>query len=131
MIDCIRTKRLRSFQRNRCYLCGQPFLTPYPPGTPNRRRMNREGFPTIDHVFPRAMGYGLHRNKLLAHAKCNALKGDRRPFVCEVLYLEAVMERADAKRAAAEQTRRASKSRRSATGSAAACGTESCGIVAA
>jgi len=91
--DGVQTKRLRKLQRNCCYLCGERFETPFPAGTPDRRRRNREGFPTLDHVRPRSAGYGLHRNKLLAHQRCNEQKGARAPWPCELLYLEGVLMR--------------------------------------
>ena len=92
--DGIRTNRLRRLQRNRCYLCGGEFQAPIPKGTPDRRRLNREGHPTLDHVWPKSAGHGLYRNKLLTHAPCNARKGDRAPRSCEVLYLESIHFRA-------------------------------------
>lgn len=92
--DGVRTKRLRKYQRNRCYLCGEPFMTPYPKGEPNRKRLNREGFPTVDHVTPKAAGGGLYHNKLLAHAACNWRKADRSPTACELLFLGVVHIRA-------------------------------------
>ena len=92
--DGIRPNRLRKLQRNRCYICGEAFA-PHPKGTPDRRRLNRGGYPTLDHVWPKAKGGGLYRNKLLAHARCNSRKSDRAPFPCEWLYLDAILAMAE------------------------------------
>lgn len=93
---------LLRFQRNRCYLCGKGFGA-LPKGTPDRRRLQRARRITEDHVFPKSAGWTLFRNKLLAHAACNAAKDARKPYPCEVLYLAAVNARADALRAAPQK----------------------------
>lgn len=83
------TKALLKLQKRRCYLCCKPF-TCVPAGTPDRRRLNRLGKVTVDHVRSRASGGTLYRNKLLAHEDCNCRKGDRAPKPCELIYLDAI-----------------------------------------
>jgi hypothetical protein len=82
-------KALLKLQRYRCYLCGKAFAC-CPAGTPNRRRLNRDGRITSDHVRPRAGGHTLEGNKLLAHGLCNVRKADRAPWPCELIYLAAI-----------------------------------------
>lgn len=56
---------LLPLQASRCYLCAKRFSTAL--------------VPTLDHVWPKSMGYGLKRNALLACKPCNVGKGDREP----------------------------------------------------
>jgi hypothetical protein len=71
-----RIKWLRYVQSNRCYLCDQPFTI--------------RNAPTEDHVRPWSQTRVTHGNVCLAHSDCNHRKGDRPPFGCELVYLEAV-----------------------------------------
>lgn len=61
-------------QFGRCFLCDKPML----------------GLRTREHVIPKFHGGGNKRNILLAHGKCNTLKGNRMPFACERLYCEII-----------------------------------------
>lgn len=69
-----------------CHICGQPLP----------RKMNSPKM-TIDHVWPKSLIATFlctyEGNSLLAHAKCNGMKGDRRPTGCERLILFAVNRR--------------------------------------
>lgn len=85
----ISRKALLKLQDRACYLCGKPFMV-FPPGTPDRRRLNRLGRVTADHVRPRCAGHTLDGNKLLAHEACNVRKGDRQPRPCEIIYLASI-----------------------------------------
>jgi 5-methylcytosine-specific restriction endonuclease McrA len=76
-----RRRALNELQGGRCYLCGQRF------------GQKPRSWPTMDHVEPKSQGGGWSGNVLLAHARCNQAKGDRRPRACEVLYLAAINER--------------------------------------
>lgn len=79
------TKFLVKYQAGRCYLCGEPMVT-------KRRRGWKKlvGLTsTRDHVFPRSLGHTATGNVLLAHERCNVLKGPRRPTACEILYVTA------------------------------------------
>lgn len=72
----VRREALAELQGGRCYLCGEPF---------------RETDPaTEDHVTPRARGGRNDGNLLAAHKSCNARKGDRKPYPCELVYLRAI-----------------------------------------
>lgn len=79
----LRTK-LYIVQRGLCPYCGR--VMPKREGTWKR-------FTNLDHVYPRARQRwrGNIGNLMLAHSQtCNLKKGDRMPYACEVLYLEAV-----------------------------------------
>ena len=89
MSEGITRKRLLKLQRYHCYLCGKAFAW-WPPGTPDRRRLNRHAAPTLDHVRPKSRGHGRVNNKLFAHMLCNGRKGHREPYPCEVLFLDAI-----------------------------------------
>lgn len=77
--------RLHEAQDGCCYLCGKQM--------PERFRYNINAGWSADHVHPRCHGYSRWRNVLLSHASCNRRKGDRAPFPCEVIYLQAVNAR--------------------------------------
>lgn len=51
---------------------------------------------TEDHVWPRALRKGEHRNKVLVHGRCNQEKQDRAPTGCELIAREWVWARIDA-----------------------------------
>jgi len=40
---------------------------------------------TIDHLFPRMLGFGLVGNAVLACRKCNEKKSDRSPTISEIV----------------------------------------------
>lgn len=73
-------------QGGKCHICGQ--------GLPRRFR---SPLLTLDHVWPKSgsatMLCKYEGNVLLAHAKCNGLKGDRKPTGCERLMLFVVNRR--------------------------------------
>jgi 5-methylcytosine-specific restriction endonuclease McrA len=69
---------LAEAQGGGCSLCGKPLT-----------KMDR----TIEHVVPRSLGGGNHRNKLAAHGTCNRLKGASMPTGCELILLDAVNTR--------------------------------------
>lgn len=70
---------LRYAQRNRCAICGQPFSKNRPPSR--------------DHVLAISLGgYDGRGNLLLAHTKCNGLKGNRLPTGCEMIWLLTVCD---------------------------------------
>lgn len=58
----------------RCYLC-----------------IIKEGI-TLDHVWPRSRNGQSANNVLLACAKCNMRKADRKPYACEILYCQITYE---------------------------------------
>lgn len=79
-----------------------------PPSPERRAKGGMPAFaPTLEHVWPRAMGarewaqtvkskfrrHGTRGNAVAAHARCNAKKGDRKPTGCEILTLELVNAR--------------------------------------
>lgn len=63
-------------QHGLCYLCGWDFRDDH--------------WATEDHVTPRSRGGANRRNVALAHQGCNTWKGNRRPYPCELLSLEAI-----------------------------------------
>lgn len=82
--------RLWQAQNGLCYICGSKF----PPGWLSRDFVEINGlYPSLDHVVPRALGGSTDwTNTLLAHTKCNSLKGSRKPFACELMFLEFVVK---------------------------------------
>lgn len=76
-------RKLAEAQGGKCSLCGAPLS--FDTANPNR--------PTIEHVVPRSRGGGNHRNKLVAHSRCNLRKGSSMPTGCELLLLDAVNSR--------------------------------------
>lgn len=61
-----------------CFLCGG--------------RLTSEYDTTVDHVFPRHLGFSFRNNGLACHRACNASKSSRLPHPCEVLFLSTVVE---------------------------------------
>lgn len=78
-----RARAIRKAQGDDCYLCGGPFP---------RHDVDAmdAASPSLDHVRSRYHGNSLHRNTLIAHRVCNTRKGHRRPYPCELIYLDAV-----------------------------------------
>lgn len=76
-------QHLAQEQDNACSLCGEPldFAATGPLA------------PTYEHVMPRSKGGANHRNRLVAHRRCNANKSDSLPTGCEILLLDAVNTR--------------------------------------
>lgn len=75
---------LHQAQAGRCPYCGKWLST-------GLRGIARR--PTIDHVVPRALGGpAAPENEVLAHARCNFAKADRRPFPCELLFASITYE---------------------------------------
>lgn len=66
-------------QNGCCYLCGWPF--------------REDHWATDDHVTPRSLGGSNGKNVALAHQGCNTWKGNRKPYPCELLSLEAINAR--------------------------------------
>jgi 5-methylcytosine-specific restriction endonuclease McrA len=80
--------RLIDAQRRVCPVCG------------NRLRIKSDFsdarhplFPTVDHVWPKSMGYKHSGNLLVTHRRCNEGKADRLPTGCELVWLAAVNAR--------------------------------------
>lgn len=65
--------RLTAAQGNRCYLCNRTMASP-----------------TEDHVLPKALGGKNSLNRLMACSPCNNQKAARRPYVCEMLFLDHI-----------------------------------------
>lgn len=74
------TSILYSFQECKCFYCNK-FLRymNYNPENPERF----EGY-TIDHLYPKSLGYGLGGNAVLACRKCNEKKANRYPTETEI-----------------------------------------------
>lgn len=70
-----RLQHIVRVQDGRCYLCGEPM--------PENDRSR-------EHVTPRSRGGRNAANVLAAHEACNARKGSREPYPCELIYLAAV-----------------------------------------
>lgn len=72
---------LYSFQNCRCFYCNK-FMryVSYNHANPDRL----DGY-TIDHLFPRTLGFGLAGNAVLACRKCNEVKGNRPPTPVEIV----------------------------------------------
>ena len=72
---------LYSFQNCKCFYCNKfmRFMS-YNHNKPS----TIEGY-TIDHLFPRSLGFGLAGNAVLACRKCNEKKGDRPPTPMEIV----------------------------------------------
>lgn len=49
---------------------------------------------TYDHVVPRSKGGGNYGNLVPAHSRCNGEKGDRLPYGCELIMLDALNTKA-------------------------------------
>ncbi|WP_374139434.1 HNH endonuclease [Sphingomonas sp.] len=77
-----RVARLLAVQGDRCALCGKVMSITRSAASPQAA--------SVDHVTPRAKGGARFRNSLLAHRSCNSVKGDRMPYPCELLFLEAI-----------------------------------------
>lgn len=75
---------LFELQDGRCYLSGEPFTIMNPP--------------TWEHVLPKSKGGINQRNLLLAGHGPNNAKGNRLPYPCEIIYLDAIMAQIDAKK---------------------------------
>lgn len=71
-------------QNGRCYLCGQPLEL--------LRKRHKRDSSSREHVRPKSAGHDLKDNWLVAHKKCNELKGSRPPTACELLFLDVVNE---------------------------------------
>lgn len=65
--QCISNKNLLKRQKHKCFYCGIK-LYKY----------------TIDHFYPRSLGYGINGNKVLACKKCNEEKANRLPTKEEI-----------------------------------------------
>lgn len=76
-------RRLAEAQGGKCSLCGKPISF-------DAAHASR---PTIEHVVPRSRGGGNHKNKLVAHSRCNLRKGSSMPTGCELVLLDAVNSR--------------------------------------
>jgi 5-methylcytosine-specific restriction endonuclease McrA len=76
-------RHLAQEQGDACSLCGEPLS--FDAQGPNE--------PTFEHVLPRSKGGGNHRNRLVAHRRCNSNKSDRLPTGCEIILLDAVNTR--------------------------------------
>ena len=57
-------------QKGNCFYCFKPML--------NKGGNHRASY-TKDHFYPKIRGNGLNNNLVLAHGKCNELKGHRNP----------------------------------------------------
>lgn len=77
---------LFEFQKGRCYLCGEPMPTKR---KRNKNKSLRLSYPIREHVKPKSSGHGRWSNTLISHDKCSNLKGNRKPYPCELIYLEA------------------------------------------
>jgi hypothetical protein len=77
---------LLEWQNDLCYLCGRPVLK-----RPVKKASKeaRDLYPIREHVNPKSNGHGRWGNTLISHNRCSNLKGDRRPYPCELIYLEA------------------------------------------
>jgi hypothetical protein len=71
-------KRIAELQGGRCFLCDKHMWTP-----------------TREHVKPRVAGGTNYRNVLAAHSRCNNMKADRMPYVCELLYCAILYDMVD------------------------------------
>lgn len=72
---------LYSNQKCKCFYCGKYMkFYSYIPTKPERF----DGY-TIDHLFPRSLGFTLSGNAVLACRKCNERKGDRPPTPEEIV----------------------------------------------
>lgn len=68
-----------------CYLCPAPMRA--------RNGHQTRDDATRDHVVPKRRKGRDVGNILAAHRSCNEAKGDRAPYPCELIYLEAVNAR--------------------------------------
>lgn len=82
-------RRFYLAQRSRCMLCGTKLLL-FSAGAASKRDKARAT--SWEHVTPRARAKGRRRNKTLTHLHCNAIKGARMPYACELLFLEFTNE---------------------------------------
>ena len=72
---------LYSYQNCKCFYCGKFMrFASYNPENPDRAT----GY-TIDHLFPRTLGFGLYGNAVLCCRKCNATKDSRPPTPTEIV----------------------------------------------
>jgi len=76
-----RVATIYSAQNCKCFYCGKfmQYMS-FRPDMPSRSN----GF-TIDHLFPRSLGFGLYGNAVLACRRCNEKKGDRPPTPVEIV----------------------------------------------
>lgn len=81
-----RRKITARMQGGKCFLCGFRLPRRYPAQMPD----NEPARPTDEHVVPKCAGGRGPWNLLLAHRKCNNLKGNRHPYPCELLLLASV-----------------------------------------
>jgi hypothetical protein len=77
--------RLFEAQDGLCYLCARRLA-------PLSKDKTEQGS-SFDHVQPVLWGGRAFQNLLLSHPWCNAEKGSRRPYPCELLFLAAVNAR--------------------------------------
>lgn len=72
---------LYSYQKCKCFYCGRfmRYMSFHP-----HDEQRREGY-TIDHLFPRSLGFSTAGNSVLACRKCNEKKGDRQPTNVEIV----------------------------------------------
>jgi hypothetical protein len=61
-----------------CFYCEKPMAPKRYRPKHRRRATHAQGY-TVDHFFPRALGFGLKEGKVLAHHLCNERKGMRLP----------------------------------------------------
>ena len=67
--------QLYAYQHARCFYCNKYLkFHPYHPENPDRF----DGY-TIDHLFPRSLGFSKTGNSVLACRSCNEKKSDRLP----------------------------------------------------
>lgn len=75
------TSVLYSHQECRCFYCNKYMrYVSFIPGNPERKN----GY-TIDHLFPKHLGFTLVGNAVLACRKCNEKKADRPPTPVEIV----------------------------------------------
>lgn len=72
---------LYSYQKCRCFFCNKfmPFKA-FNPEKPDRK----DGY-TVDHLFPRSLGFTKSGNSVLACRKCNEKKANRNPSLTEIV----------------------------------------------
>lgn len=88
----VEPKILMAIQGGECFLCGD-WMVKTTSLAPNGRVLTSPLMRTRDHVVPKHRGGPNRRNVLLAHHRCNGVKGDRLPYPCELIYLAGVNAR--------------------------------------
>ena len=81
-------RTLRWAQGSTCAGCGKHL--------PSARRLKKQhpDYPTFDHVIPRSRGgQNLLTNGVLKHRSCNAIRKDRLPTGCDMIWLAFVRAR--------------------------------------